>query len=88
MDLTFDGAAPNALPAKTPEILGADGGVHAVLPLPDGRFLIGGRFTKINGVRRNNVAIINANGTVDLSFDPGEGVEERTFENCNDRVER
>ena len=39
-------------------------------PMNDGRFLVWGRFDTIAGVPRKNLAILNANGTVDASFVP------------------
>src|SRR5207253_1576389 len=37
----------------------------------DGKLLIGGDFTIVNGVARNRVARLNADGTVDTSFGNG-----------------
>src|SRR5262249_10837638 len=51
----------------------ADFSVSAVAPLLDGKILIGGDFTKVNGVTRNRVARLWPDGTLDLSFDPGQG---------------
>lgn len=39
----------------------------------DGKILIGGDFTEYNGVSRKRIARVNANGTLDNSFDPGTG---------------
>lgn len=44
--------------------------VFATALQPDGKFLIGGTFSSILGVPRQNIARINANGTLDTSFDP------------------
>lgn len=41
--------------------------------LPDGRIVIGGRFTTLGGVTRNRIAILNADGTLDTQFDAGTG---------------
>ena len=38
-----------------------------------GRILIGGRFTTYNGVTRSGIARLNADGSLDPSFDPGTG---------------
>ncbi len=38
-----------------------------------GQILVGGDFTTINGVGRNGIARLNPNGSVDLTFDPGQG---------------
>jgi uncharacterized delta-60 repeat protein len=40
---------------------------------PDGKIIIGGDFTSYNGVARNRIARLNANGTIDVSFNPGTG---------------
>jgi uncharacterized delta-60 repeat protein len=39
----------------------------------DGKVIIGGDFTMAGGAMRNRVARLNANGTLDTSFDPGTG---------------
>lgn len=39
----------------------------------DGKIIIGGGFTSIDGVSRNKVARLNPNGTLDMSFNPGTG---------------
>jgi uncharacterized delta-60 repeat protein len=49
--------------------------VHSLALQPDGRILIGGDFSAINSVGRNDVARLNANGTLDTTFDPGTGVD-------------
>jgi len=45
-----------------------DGLVRQVIPLPSGKLLMRGDFRYINGVRRNNVVRLNADGSVDESF--------------------
>ena len=47
--------------------------VNAVVIQPDGKILIGGLFTSYNGVARNRIARLNADGTLDLTFNPGTG---------------
>jgi len=37
---------------------------------PDGKILIGGHFLKVLGITRNHIARLNADGTLDASFDP------------------
>lgn len=37
---------------------------------PDGKIIIGGIFTSVLGVPRNNIARLNTDGTLDESFDP------------------
>ena len=53
--------------------LGPDGPVYGVAVLGDGQVLIVGGFATVDGVPRNGVARLNADGTVDLTFDPGTG---------------
>ena len=49
---------------------GVSGNVWCLTVQTDGRIVIGGDFTSINGTTRNRVARLNANGTVDASFAP------------------
>ncbi|NDA66167.1 MAG: hypothetical protein EBY09_05925, partial [Verrucomicrobia bacterium] len=52
---------------------GANGPVYAVAVQPDGKVLIGGDFTMVNGVALTNLARLNGNGSVDTSFNIGSG---------------
>ncbi|HSY17192.1 MAG TPA: hypothetical protein VK815_02620 [Candidatus Acidoferrales bacterium] len=52
---------------------GPDGVVDAVALQPDGKILIGGYFTKVNNINRVQVARLNSDGSVDPTFDPGDG---------------
>jgi uncharacterized delta-60 repeat protein len=65
--LDADGAVDTAFDPGT----GADNRVRAVAVQTDGKILIGGSFTTLNGVARNCVARLNADGSLDTSFDPG-----------------
>lgn len=47
------------------------GGVSALALDADGKVLIGGRFTAINGQARDNLARLDADGTLDAVFNPG-----------------
>jgi len=47
---------------------GADGNVNAIALQPDGKILIGGAFTKVDSSSRYGLARLNADGTVDTSF--------------------
>lgn len=40
---------------------------------PDGKLIVYGGFSEVNGVPRARIARLNADGSVDLSFDPGSG---------------
>ena len=47
---------------------GVNGEIRAVAVQADGKIVIGGRFSEVAGVPRNNVARLNADGTLDRTF--------------------
>lgn len=47
---------------------GANGNVFALALQADGKILIGGSFTSVNGTARNRIARLNADGTLDTAF--------------------
>ncbi|UOQ64625.1 delta-60 repeat domain-containing protein [Hymenobacter volaticus] len=46
-------------------------GVISLALQPDGKVLVGGFFTSYNGTRRNRIARLNADGSLDPTFDAG-----------------
>ncbi|MDB6025697.1 MAG: hypothetical protein JWM68_1920 [Verrucomicrobiales bacterium] len=52
---------------------GPDTGFSAFALQADGKVVVGGPFTEIAGVARNRIARLNADGSVDIIFDPGTG---------------
>ena len=58
---------------------GASGAVSAAALQPDSKILIGGNITTYNGVARKNLARINSDGSLDLTFDPGTGGTNSVF---------
>ncbi|MGN6553360.1 MAG: Calx-beta domain-containing protein, partial [Verrucomicrobiota bacterium] len=58
---------------------GANGTVRAVAAQADGKIVIGGDFTSYGGTPRNYLARLNANGTLDTTFDPGTGLNGPVF---------
>ena len=50
-----------------------DKSVFASAMQSDGKILVGGDFTTINGTPRNMIARLNNDGSLDTSFDPGKG---------------
>ena len=72
-------AASPAAHAQTMTATGFNGGsgandfVFHVYVQTDGRILIGGRFTTYDGVTRSGIARLNADGSLDTSFNPGTG---------------
>lgn len=55
---------------------GADGYVEAIALQADGKIIIGGAFTSYDGAGRNHLARLNADGSLDTSFDPGSGADD------------
>lgn len=53
--------------------LGANGPVRALALQSNGKILVGGEFTAFNGTPRRYLARLNADGSVDTTFDPGVG---------------
>lgn len=64
-DLTF----LNGLPGV--RIGGSGGSVFSVVVQLDGKVVIGGQFTSVNGTTRNNIARLNPDGSLDMTFQNG-----------------
>lgn len=47
--------------------------VRMAIAQPDGKVVIGGDFTTFNSISRNRIARLNADGTLDTTFNPGTG---------------
>jgi uncharacterized delta-60 repeat protein len=52
---------------------GANSSVHSISIQTDGKIIIGGLFTSFNGVVMNRIARLNTNGTIDNTFNIGNG---------------
>ena len=64
VDTNFNpGAGPNA-------------GIRCLALQPDGKILVGGVFTSVDGAPRNRIARLKEDGSLDSGFDPGEGASE------------
>ncbi len=50
--------------------LTSSGRIHSIQPLEDGRMLVIGRFSSIQGRQVRDLAILNGDGSVDTSFNP------------------
>lgn len=64
--LNADGSLDNGFKAS----LGAPGWLHAVAVQSDGKVLIGGEFSMVDGAPRNGIARLNTDGSLDAAFDP------------------
>lgn len=69
--LNADGTVDNTFNTGT----GANNSVAAVAIQSDGKLVIGGYFTSFNGKNSNRIVRLNANGTIDNSFNPGTGAD-------------
>jgi len=65
--LNSDGSTDNSFGNG---LAGANGDVNCVTVLPDGKVLIAGAFSSVNGVARTLIALLNADGSLDISFAP------------------
>lgn len=57
-----DGTVDNSFPAVV------SGGIEKILVKPDGKIIIGGQFTTVNGFQQHRVAQINSDGSFDTNF--------------------
>ena len=55
---------------------GASDSVRAIAIQADGKILIGGLFTSVNGVALNHIARLNTDGSLDAAFQPGVGADD------------
>jgi uncharacterized delta-60 repeat protein len=58
---------------------GTDDTINVVVPQPDGKVIVAGRFATANGVSSNRIARFNSDGSLDPSFDPGSGPDGDIF---------
>lgn len=60
---------------------GVNGTVNAIVVQGDGKIILGGAFAAVNGVARQNLARLNGDGTLDVSFVPqyADGVDGPVF---------
>ena len=55
--------------------LGADDFISSVALTTNNEAVIGGNFTSYNGTFRSSIALVNTNGALDTSFQPGQGFD-------------
>jgi uncharacterized delta-60 repeat protein len=58
---------------------GVNGTVRTTSIQSDGKIIIGGDFTAVNGTPINRIARLNTNGTLDTTFNPGIGANRSVF---------
>lgn len=67
--LNADGTTDNSFNVAT----GANAAINTAALQADGKIVITGGFTSYNGIAKNRIARINADGTLDTTFEPGSG---------------
>ena len=67
--LNADGSVDNSFNIASAAV----GTVGVTASQPDGKVLIGGDFSLVNNVARSNFARVNADGSLDTTFNPGSG---------------
>lgn len=60
-----------------PSGLGINNVVYSMYILTNGKIIIGGEFSQHDGISRNNITRVNADGTFDTTFNPGTGTNQR-----------
>jgi uncharacterized delta-60 repeat protein len=68
LSISVGAPGPGDIESLSANIVGFQ--VLATVAQPDGKLIIAGQFTSVLGQPRNNIARINANGTLDASFNP------------------
>lgn len=65
---------PGSLDTSFDPGTGANATINTIALQADGKIIIGGDFTTYNGVSRNRIARLNADGSLDTSFNVGTGI--------------
>jgi uncharacterized delta-60 repeat protein len=69
--LNQDGSVDRGFNPAVVRADGLNGYIRSVTVQPDGNILIGGNFRFVNGLRRDGIARLHADGSLDTSFYPG-----------------
>lgn len=72
------------LPSGLPDVsfnigLGANAIIYAILLQPDGKMLVGGRFTSFNGTLSPGLVRLNSDGSIDSGFNTGTGFDKNVY---------
>jgi uncharacterized delta-60 repeat protein/uncharacterized repeat protein (TIGR01451 family) len=73
--LNADGSLDTTFPNVLNAVPGANGPVNALAVQTNGRILVGGSFTSMNGDFLSHVARLMTDGSIDTSFNPGPGAD-------------
>jgi uncharacterized delta-60 repeat protein len=67
--------SPGDLDSSFDPAVGSNSNIFCLALQSDGKVLTGGPFTTVDGIGRNCIARLNADGSLDRSFDPGSGAQ-------------
>lgn len=71
---------PNGLPDMTFNVgLGVDANVETILVQPDHKILVGGQFSSFNGQLISRLVRLNADGSIDTTFNIGSGFDKYIY---------
>lgn len=71
---------PDGLPDTSFSVgLGANAIIYVILVQPDGKILVGGRFTSFDDHSVSGLVRLNSNGSIDSSFDTGTGFDKNVY---------
>jgi len=56
--------------------------IYSIAAQPDGKIIVGGGFSSYNGKTRNNIARLNSDGSLDLTFNSGIGTDGYVYSTC------
>ena len=75
LDTTFNAGGTGVVETPTSWI-------SAMAVMPDGKIIIGGQFSQYNGIASKNIARLNADGTLDTTFNVGSGISSSIYTFC------
>ena len=76
---TVQAQTPGSLDSTFDPGSGAIQSINCALGQADGKVILGGNFYSIAGAERHNLARLNIDGSIDDTFDPGDGADNVVF---------
>lgn len=78
--LNQDGSIDNSFNANLGFDVGFYNYVNTICIQPDNKILVGGNFQSVNGIKRKYIVRLNADGTIDNSFNIGTGANSTVYD--------
>ena len=73
---------PQTWPVNNLNNPGVSGQVYGLAVLPNDETIIAGNFSSYNGWSQNNIALLNNDGSMDTTFNPGRGAQRLGQRHC------